>query len=51
MKVQIGQMLSHCRMYHKAPKFSDTGKLCCNQPKIQTKRQTLGCSAKKMQME
>ena len=28
-------------MYRKVPKFSDTGKLCCNAPKIQTKRQNL----------
>ena len=26
-------------MYCKVPKFSDTRKLCCNLPKIQTKRQ------------
>ena len=28
-------------MYRKVPKFSDTRKLCCNLPKIQTKRQNL----------
>ena len=28
-------------MYGKVPKFSDTRKLCCNLPKIQTKRQNL----------
>ena len=27
--------------YHKVPKFSDTRKLGCNLPKIQTKRQNL----------
>ena len=27
--------------YRKVPKFSDTRKLCCNLPKIQTKRQNL----------
>ena len=26
---------------HKAPKFLDSGKLCCNLPKIQTKRPDL----------
>ena len=25
-------------MYRKVPKFSDSKKLCCNLPKIQTKR-------------
>ena len=25
-------------VYHKVPKFSDARKLCCNLPKIQTKR-------------
>ena len=29
------------QMYCKAPKFSGTRKLCCNMPKIQTKRQIL----------
>ena len=29
------------RSYRKVPKFSDTSKLCCNLPKIQTKRQNL----------
>ena len=29
------------RSYRKVPKFSDTRKLCCNLPKIQTKRQNL----------
>ena len=29
------------RRYRKVPKFSDTRKLCCNLPKIQTKRQKL----------
>ena len=28
-------------MYRKVPKFSDTRKLCCNLPKIQTKSQNL----------
>ena len=28
-------------MYGKVPKFSDTRILCCNLPKIQTKRQNL----------
>ena len=28
-------------MYSKVPKFSDTRKLCCNLPKIQTKRQNI----------
>ena len=28
-------------MYRKVPKFSDTRKLCCYLPKIQTKRQNL----------
>ena len=28
-------------IYCKVPKFSDTRKLCCNLPKIQTKRQKL----------
>ena len=27
--------------YRKFPKFSDARKLCCNQPKIQEKRQNL----------
>ena len=27
--------------YRKVPKFSDTRKLCCNLPKIQTKRPNL----------
>ena len=27
--------------YRKVPKFSDTRKLCCNQPKIQTKKPSL----------
>ena len=27
--------------YHKVPKFTYTRKLCCNSPKIQTKRQNL----------
>ena len=27
--------------YRKVPKFSDTRKLCCNLPKIQTNRQNL----------
>ena len=27
--------------YHKVPIFSDARKHCCNQPKIQTKRQNL----------
>ena len=27
--------------YRKVPKFSDTRKLCCNSPKIQTKRHNL----------
>ena len=27
--------------YHKVPKFSDARKLCCNLPKIQTKRPDL----------
>ena len=27
--------------YHKVPKFSDTRKLCCNLPKIQTKSPNL----------
>ena len=27
--------------YRKVPKFSDARKLCCNQPKIQTKRPDL----------
>ena len=27
--------------YHKVPKFSDARKLCCNLPKIQTKRPKL----------
>ena len=27
--------------YRKVPKFSDTRKLCCSLPKIQTKRQNL----------
>ena len=27
--------------YRKVPKFSDTRKLCCNLPEIQTKRQNL----------
>ena len=27
--------------YRKVPKFSDRGKLCCNLPKIQTKRPKL----------
>ena len=27
--------------YCKVPKFSDAGKLCCNLPKIQTKRPNL----------
>ena len=29
-------------IYCKVPKFSDTRKLCCNLPKIQTKRPNLG---------
>ena len=28
-------------MYRKVPKFSDARKLCCNLPKIQTKRSNL----------
>ena len=28
----------HCFFYRKVPKFSDTWKICCNLPKIQTKR-------------
>ena len=28
-------------MYRKVPKFSDARKLCCNLPKIQTKRPNL----------
>ena len=28
-------------MYHKVPKFLDAKNLCCNLPKIQTKRQNL----------
>ena len=28
-------------MYRKVPKFSDTRNLCCNLPKIQTKRLNL----------
>ena len=28
-------------MYRKVPKFSDTKNLCCNLPKIQTKRLNL----------
>ena len=31
----------HPREYRKVPKFSDTRKLCCNLPKIKTKRQNL----------
>ena len=30
-----------CTSYRKVPKFSDTRKLCCNLPKIQTKRPKL----------
>ena len=30
-----------CSEYCKVPKFSDTRKLCCNLPKIQTKRPNL----------
>ena len=29
------------KKYRKVPKFSDTRKLCCNLPKIQTKRPKL----------
>ena len=29
------------RLYRKVPKFSDARKLCCNLPKIQTKRPNL----------
>ena len=29
------------RLYRKVPKFSDARKLCCNRPKIQTKRPNL----------
>ena len=31
----------HACNYCKVPKFSDTRKLCCNSPKIQTKRPNL----------
>ena len=34
-------------VYRKIPKFSDTRKLCCNLPKIQTRVQTLGYFVKK----
>ena len=34
-------MCSLLEIYCKVPKFSDTRKLCCNLPKIQTKRQNL----------
>ena len=37
--------------YRKAPKFLATRKLCCNTPKIQTKRQNLRVFRQKMQME
>ena len=30
-----------CYVYRKVPKFSDAKKLCCNLPKIQTKRPNL----------
>ena len=30
--------LNFNKEYHKSPKFSDTQNVCCNQPKIQTKK-------------
>ena len=33
--------------YHEVPKFSDAKKLCCNLPKIQTKRPNLWVSCQK----
>ena len=40
--------------YHKVPKFSDARNLCCNLPKIQTKKPnhtTIGYFVKMVQME
>ena len=37
--------------YRKVPKFSYARKLCCNLPKIQTRRQTFGYFVKNMQMK
>ena len=34
----MSQNISLSLHYRKVPKFSDARKLCCNQPKIQTKR-------------
>ena len=42
--------MENCGNYRKVPKFSDTRKPCCNQPKIQ-RCQTLGYFTKKMQIE
>ena len=39
-------------VYHKVPKFSDAKNLCCNHPKIQTKRPIpKGYFVKMVQME
>ena len=38
---QIGRKSRTDRGYRKVPKFSDTTKLCCNLPKIQTKSPNL----------
>ena len=40
-KSHLGILTDHRYMYCKVPKFSDERKPCCNQPKIQTKRQNL----------
>ena len=31
-------LMSICHIYRKVPKFSDARKLCCNQPKILSKK-------------
>ena len=41
MDMMMMMMMSFIRDYRKVPKFSDARKLCCDQPKIQTKRQNL----------
>ena len=41
MNEHSGILLVETFIYHKVPKFSVAKKLCCNLPKIQTKRPNL----------
>ena len=51
MKINCCKNVHEDIQYRKVPKFSDDRKLCCNQPKIQTKKPNLRVIRQKMQKE